>query len=162
MYNNIKNNKGFTLIETIVVIFILSLLISITIPNFYLFIKNTQTKENLTTAKNIYISTQCVLNDIILEKHNVSFPTTNDKNIIEKEYDYSKKYQVSNNNFTIDNTINTPIKIILANGGYINGLNYTKWDKDFKEEFFNNVEIVYDYNNFVVKSVSYKGIIYHK
>ena len=29
-------------------------------------------------------------------------------------------------------------------------------------EFFNNVEIVYDYNNFVVKSVSYKGIIYHK
>lgn len=90
-----------------------------------------QTKENLTTAK-IYISTQFILNYIILEKHNISFFIINDKNMIEKEYNYSKKYKINNNNFIIYNIINTPIKIIILNVNYINGLKYNKLDKNFK------------------------------
>lgn len=163
MYKYLKlNKKGFTLIEMMIVIFILSILISITVPNFYLFIKNTQEKQNLATAKNIYFSTQNVLNDILLNKHTVKFNKTSNNEIVEKQYDYSKNYKKNNNSFIIDNKIKTPLKIILANGNYINGLDYTKWDKDLKEEFFNNVEIVYDPETFVVKSVLYKDKIYHK
>ena len=163
MYKYLKlNKKGFTLIEMMIVIFILSILISITVPNFYLFIKNTQEKQNLATAKNIYFSTQNALNDILLNKHKVKFNKLNNNEIVEKEYDYSKDYKKNNNSFVIDSSITTPLKIILANGNYINGLDYTKWDKELKEEFFNNVEIVYDSENFVVKSVLYKDKIYSK
>lgn len=163
MYKYLKLNKqGFTLIEVMTVIFILSILIGITVPNFYLFIKNSQEKENVSMAKNIYVSAQNALNDIVLKKHNVQFKENDDKVIVEKEYDYSKDYKKINNNFIIGNNINTPLKVILANGEYINGLNYTSWDKEFKDEFFNNVEIVYDYEALIVKSVSYKGKIYYE
>ena len=90
-----------------------------------------QTKENLTTAK-IYISTKFILNYIILEKHNISFFIINYKNTIEKEYNYSKKYQINNNDFSIYNIINTPVKIIISNINCINGLKYNKLDKNFK------------------------------
>ena len=163
MYKYLKlNKKGFTLIEVMTVIFILSILIGITVPNFYLFIKNSQEKENVSMAKNIYVSAQDALNDIVLKKHNVQFKENDDKVIVEKGYDYSKDYKKINNNFIIGNNINTPLKVILANGEYINGLNYTSWDKEFKDEFFNNVEIVYDYEALIVKSVSYKGKIYYE
>ncbi len=163
MYKYLKlNKKGFTLIEVMTVIFILSILIGITVPNFYLFIKNSQEKENVSMAKNIYVSAQDALNDIVLKKHNVQFKENDDKVIVEKEYDYSKDYKKINNNFIIGNNINTPLKVILANGEYINGLNYTGWDKEFKDEFFNNVEIIYDYEALIVKSVSYKGKIYYE
>ncbi len=163
MFKYLKlNKKGFTLIEVMTVIFILGILISITVPNFYIFIKNSQKKENLATAKNIYISAQDALNDVVMNKHTVNFKNTSNNEIVEKAYDYSKDYDKQNNNFFIDDNIKTPIKIIIANGKYINGVDYTKWEKDFKDEFFNNVEIVYNYENFIVKSVSYKGEIYLK
>ncbi|WP_317367565.1 type II secretion system protein [uncultured Tyzzerella sp.] len=157
-----SDKKGFTLIEIMTVISILSILIGVTVPNFYILIRNTKEKENLSIAKNIYVSTQDTLNDIIMGKHTVTFNKTNNKEITEKEYDYSKNYKINNNNFIINDDIKTPIKIILANGNYINGTNYTKWEEDFKKEFFNNVEITYNYENFAVKSISYKGVIYSK
>ncbi len=163
MYRYLKlNKKGFTLIEMMIVIFILSILISITVPNFYLFIKNTQEKHDIATAKNIYISSQNALNDILINKHIVKFNNNKYNEIIEEKYDYSKDYKKVNNSFIMDSKIITPLKVILANGDYINGSNYTKWDKELKEEFFNNVQIVYDPQSFIVKSVSYKGKVYHK
>lgn len=161
MYKYIKlNKKGFTLIEISTIIVILSIIISITVPNFYLFIKNYKKDYNLSMAKNIYISSQDALNDIILNKHKVEFNKTKNNEIVEKGYDYSKDFINKNNSFIIKKNITTPLKVILANGNYINGVNYTKWDSELKKEFFDNVEIIYDYENLTMKSVLFKNELY--
>ena len=98
---------------------------------FERYLKICKQKKALQHQK-IYISTKFILNYIILEKHNISFFIINDKNMIEKEYNYSKKYKINNNNFIIYNIINTPIKIIISNINCINGLKYNKLDKNFK------------------------------
>lgn len=157
----LKDKKGFTLIEVITVVVILVMIIGISIPNFTIFMKNGKRTQDLTIAKIIFVSAEAVMQDILMEKHKVNFENIND-DITEQGFDNSSNYTFSNGSFKIGKEIKTPIKIIISKGGYINGLPREKWTNEFRESFDKETEIIYDYINKTIKSVSYKGTIYKK
>lgn len=145
--------KGFTLIEIMTTVVIISILISITIPNFYLFIKSRVNQQDMAIAEVIYNSSQNVLNDIKIGRYKVTFPKTNNNIVIEKTYITDDKNNSSST---------TPIKQILCNSSYINGVDSKNWDNSFKNDFLNNTEIVYDSKKLIMISVKYKNIDYAK
>lgn len=57
------NNKGFSLIELIVVIAIMAILITMLIPNIIVYIKKSQWASELGTASTVYSSAQTVISD---------------------------------------------------------------------------------------------------
>ncbi len=156
----LKNKKGFTILEVIASIVIISIILTITIPNFNLFIKNGKNIQNLSIAKIIFNSSEMAMQDILNGKHFVEFNEENNENT-EIGFDISK-YSYSNNSFNISKNVKTPIKIIISKGGYINGLPKEKWSLDFIKSFENETKITYDPINKIIKSVSYKGAIYSK
>ncbi|MDE6182479.1 MAG: type II secretion system GspH family protein [Eubacteriales bacterium] len=161
IFKNLKNKKGFTLIEVITVITVLVMIMGIVIPNFTIFMENGKKTQDLTIAKVIFASAESAMNDILMGKHKVEFEATkNDK--IENGFDNSSNYKFYNGSFEISEEIKTPIKLIISKGGYINGLPREKWTNEFRKYFDNETEIVYDYANKTIKSVSYKGVIYQK
>ncbi len=52
----LKNRKGFTLVEVIVVLVILGILLAIAIPNVTAYIKKANDKSDQLTARNIYLA----------------------------------------------------------------------------------------------------------
>lgn len=158
---NLKNKKGFTLVEVITVVAIFSIIMGIAIPNFTIFMENGKKTQNLTIAKIIFASAESAMKDILIGKHKVKFENIkNDKT--ENVFDNSSNYKVSNGSFEIDKEIKTPIKLIISKGGYINGLPRERWTNEFRKSFDNETEIIYDSINKTIKSVSYKGTIYQK
>lgn len=158
-FNLLKNKKGFTLLEIITVLFIISIILTIAIPNLNLFLKNSKNTENLTIAKVIFNSSEVVMQDILNGKHIVEFGSN--QQITETGFD-SSNYSYSNNSFKINKNSKTPIKLILSKNGYINGLPKENWKNEFKKSFENETSITYDPINKTITSVTYKNAVYSK
>ena len=156
----LKNKKGFTLLEIITTVVIISIILATAIPSLNIFIKNGKKAQNLSIAKVIFNSAEVAMQDILNGRHSVEFNTENFQ-ISETGFDNSN-YTFLNNSFKINKNSKTPIKIIISKGGYINGLPKEKWNINFIKSFENETVITYDPINKIIKNVSYKGIIYSK
>ena len=61
---NIKSLKGFTLLELIVVIAIISVLLMIIVPNMTDYIRTSRIREANDQAQQVYVATQDYLNSL--------------------------------------------------------------------------------------------------
>jgi type IV pilus assembly protein PilA len=72
-----KNNKGFTLVELIVVLVILAILAAILIPHLMGYVERANSEKNFSTAQSVRVAAQASIDQAFGEKH-----VTNDAGIV--------------------------------------------------------------------------------
>lgn len=110
------NKKGFTLVELLGVIIILSLIILLALPNIVNSVKSSSSKTDELTTKIIYEAT-----DLYIERHSNIFPKTN-----------GNQYTITFSDLIEDELLKEPIKLFdsdITNTKciqvtYNNGFNY--------------------------------------
>ena len=92
MKKNFKNKKGFTLIELIVTIGIISVLASIVIPMILGYIRNSNLRKAETNAKSFYSAVKAAYKDVITSSDALQSTTIMEKakNIMGSGIDQSK------------------------------------------------------------------------
>ncbi len=79
MKKNFKNKKGFTLVELIVVLGIISVLASIVIPMILGYIRNSNLRKAETNAKSFYSAVKAAYKDVITSGADIKGPELMDK-----------------------------------------------------------------------------------
>ena len=107
-----SNNKGFTLVELIVVIVILAILIGVTIGGIYMYVGQSRVATDEGNASSI----SGVLSTLAVERDVYQYGYNNDCNIILHWEDAVPNSEITTESTGLDSSIVTYINKVLTNG----------------------------------------------